>query len=50
MLYLIYRSEIESDLTFLGLCVLRNDIKPETSNSLQTLQTANIRTIMVTGV
>ena len=43
------RLEIESELTFLGLCVLRNTVKPNTIESLQILHAANVRTIMVTG-
>lgn len=45
----IARSDVECNLTFLGLCVLRNDVKPGTTESLAALQAANIRTIMVTG-
>uniref|UniRef100_A0A8D8V6R7 Cation-transporting ATPase n=2 Tax=Cacopsylla melanoneura TaxID=428564 RepID=A0A8D8V6R7_9HEMI len=43
------REEVESSLTFLGLVVLENRLKPESTGVLETLKKANIRTIMVTG-
>ncbi|KAM4771098.1 putative cation-transporting ATPase 13A4 [Rhinophrynus dorsalis] len=43
------RKEAESDLTFLGLLVMENKIKPETKPVIQELHAANIRTIMITG-
>ena len=43
------RSEVESNLQFLGLIVLENRIKKETRPVIQQLQGAKLRTIMVTG-
>ena len=40
---------MECDLTFLGLLVMENRLKPETSPVIHQLSEANIRTIMVTG-
>uniref|UniRef100_H2ZW02 Cation-transporting ATPase n=1 Tax=Latimeria chalumnae TaxID=7897 RepID=H2ZW02_LATCH len=41
--------EVESDLTFLGLLILENRLKPETVPVLEELRNARIRTIMITG-
>ncbi|KAM4771099.1 putative cation-transporting ATPase 13A4 [Rhinophrynus dorsalis] len=43
------REEVESGLTFLGLLIMENKLKPETKPVLQELQAANIRTVMITG-
>ncbi|CAI9612182.1 unnamed protein product [Staurois parvus] len=43
------REVVESNLTFLGLLILENRLKPETSSVLKELSAANIRTVMVTG-
>lgn len=43
------REEAEADLVFLGLVVMENRLKPETSGVLGVLRDAQIRTIMVTG-
>ncbi|KAM9317144.1 putative cation-transporting ATPase 13A4 [Gastrophryne carolinensis] len=45
----IEREVLESDLIFLGLLILENRLKPETSSVLRELNEANIRTVMVTG-
>ncbi|XP_066458088.1 probable cation-transporting ATPase 13A4 [Eleutherodactylus coqui] len=45
----IDRDVVECDLTFLGLLVLENRLKPETNSALQELIEANIRVVMVTG-
>ncbi|CAG9767851.1 unnamed protein product [Ceutorhynchus assimilis] len=45
----VQREVIENDLTFLGLIVLENRLKPETFPSIQALNEAHIRVIMVTG-
>lgn len=45
----LQREQLECDLTFLGLLVMENRLKVETTPVIQTLQEANIRTIMVTG-
>nr|XP_045614574.1 polyamine-transporting ATPase 13A3-like isoform X3 [Procambarus clarkii] len=45
----ISRDQVECDLTFVGLLILQNMLKPETSVVIRQLQRANIRTVMVTG-
>uniref|UniRef100_A0A5F8GF94 Polyamine-transporting ATPase 13A2 n=1 Tax=Monodelphis domestica TaxID=13616 RepID=A0A5F8GF94_MONDO len=45
----LVRTEVESELTLLGLLVMRNVLKPETEPTIHTLRRANIRTVMVTG-
>ncbi|XP_072035886.1 polyamine-transporting ATPase 13A3-like [Amphiura filiformis] len=45
----ITRDELESDLTFLGILIWQNKLKPESLPVINELQTSNIRTIMVTG-
>ncbi|XP_066922539.1 polyamine-transporting ATPase 13A3-like isoform X1 [Clytia hemisphaerica] len=43
------RGQAESDLTFLGFIVMKNLLKPVTTSVINQLETANIRTVMVTG-
>ncbi|CAH1276951.1 ATP13A3 [Branchiostoma lanceolatum] len=43
------RHEIETDLTFLGLMVMQNALKPETTPIIHQLNGANISTVMITG-
>ncbi|XP_066477686.1 probable cation-transporting ATPase 13A4 [Tiliqua scincoides] len=43
------REEAESGLTFLGLLIMENPLKPETRPILEELSTARIRSVMVTG-
>ena len=43
------REQAEESLTFLGLVVLENRLKPVSSAVLKELQGAKIRTVMVTG-
>ncbi|KAM9316057.1 putative cation-transporting ATPase 13A4 [Gastrophryne carolinensis] len=45
----IEREEVERDMEFLGLLILENRLKPETKAVLEELNTANIRTVMITG-
>ncbi|XP_066996755.2 polyamine-transporting ATPase 13A3 [Anabrus simplex] len=45
----ISRDEAESNLTFLGLIVMENRLKPETTGIITMLREASIRTVMVTG-
>ena len=40
---------VEKELTFMGLLLLENAVKPETQGTLTTLRQAKIRTLMVTG-
>jgi hypothetical protein len=43
------REDVESNLMFLGLIVMENRLKPETTGVIGMLSNASIRTIMVTG-
>ncbi|KAJ3657587.1 hypothetical protein Zmor_009376 [Zophobas morio] len=43
------RDVIECDLIFLGLLVMQNTLKPETTPVIKVLHNANIRTVMITG-
>ncbi|EAR98781.2 E1-E2 ATPase family protein (macronuclear) [Tetrahymena thermophila SB210] len=43
------RDEVENNLTFTGLLIMENKLKPITTSIIEELQEANIRTIMVTG-
>lgn len=45
----VERYLIESDLNFVGLLIMQNSLKPETTPIIQTLHNANIRTVMITG-
>ncbi|XP_015595674.1 probable cation-transporting ATPase 13A3 isoform X2 [Cephus cinctus] len=45
----ISRESVETDLTFLGFVILENRLKPETSPVVAALNTACIKTVMVTG-
>ncbi|KZC05774.1 putative cation-transporting ATPase 13A3 [Dufourea novaeangliae] len=43
------REAAESDLTFLAFVIMENRLKPETSPVISALNTASIKTVMVTG-
>lgn len=43
------RDTVESDLSFLGLLVMKNVLKPESAPVIRQLRSANIRPVMVTG-
>ena len=43
------RDHVENNLTFLGLLVMENRLKPETTPIIRQLKQAAIRTVMVTG-
>lgn len=45
----VKRYLIECDLNFVGLLIMQNSLKPETTPIIQTLHNANIRTVMITG-
>lgn len=45
----IDRDKIENELTFLGLIIMENRLKPETRSVINRLGAANVRTIMCTG-
>ncbi|XP_038605005.1 probable cation-transporting ATPase 13A4 [Tachyglossus aculeatus] len=43
------REKVESDLTFLGFLIMENSLKEETKPVLKELNSAKIRTVMITG-
>lgn len=43
------REEVETDLILLGLIVLENKLKPETTPVISKLKDANLRIVIVTG-
>ncbi|XP_032308045.1 polyamine-transporting ATPase 13A3 isoform X2 [Drosophila ananassae] len=43
------REDVENDLEFLGFVILENRLKPDTTEVINTLNAAKIRTIMITG-
>lgn len=45
----IQRDEVENEIEFLGFLIMQNKLKPVTTTIIQTLNQANIRTIMATG-
>ncbi|XP_067946248.1 polyamine-transporting ATPase 13A3-like isoform X2 [Watersipora subatra] len=45
----ITRDQVEKELTFTGLLIMQNSLKPETTPIIKELRVANIRTVMVTG-
>ncbi|XP_051805292.1 cation-transporting ATPase 13A2 isoform X2 [Acanthochromis polyacanthus] len=45
----IERGEVERDMQFLGLLMMKNLVKPESAKVINILKLAHIRTIMVTG-
>lgn len=45
----INRDKMECDLKFLGLLVMKNTLKPQSTPIIKILQAANIRSVMVTG-
>ncbi|EEA05600.1 E1-E2 ATPase family protein [Cryptosporidium muris RN66] len=49
LLELLKRDEVEIDLTFLGLMVFANKLRPSSSNVISTLKSAHVNCIMSTG-
>lgn len=45
----ISRDKVEFNMTFLGMIVLQNKLKPQTKPAIHKLREARIRTVMVTG-
>lgn len=43
------REDLEKDLIFAGLLIMENKLKPITTEIIEKLSHANIRTVMVTG-
>lgn len=44
-----FRADVEKDLQFLGLLMMKNLVKPESAKVINVLRLAQIRNIMVTG-
>ncbi|KAM6930111.1 polyamine-transporting ATPase 13A2 [Lycodopsis pacificus] len=45
----IEREEVEKDMRFLGLLMMKNMVKPESAKVIDVLRLANLRSVMVTG-
>ncbi|XP_032377687.1 polyamine-transporting ATPase 13A2 [Etheostoma spectabile] len=45
----IERGEVEKDMQFLGLMMMKNLVKPESAQVIKMLRAAQLRTVMVTG-
>uniref|UniRef100_A0A669FA00 ATPase cation transporting 13A2 n=1 Tax=Oreochromis niloticus TaxID=8128 RepID=A0A669FA00_ORENI len=45
----VHRGEVEKDMRFLGLLMMKNLVKPESAKVINILRKANVRSIMVTG-
>ena len=43
------RDEAETDIIYLGFLIMQNKLKEATTNTIQVLNAAQIRTIMATG-
>uniref|UniRef100_A0A8C9WW82 ATPase cation transporting 13A2 n=1 Tax=Sander lucioperca TaxID=283035 RepID=A0A8C9WW82_SANLU len=44
-----HRGEVEKDMQFLGLMIMKNLVKPESAQVINMLRLAHLRTVMVTG-
>lgn len=44
------RDTVEGELVFLGFIVMQNRVKPESKPTIETLNKADIRSVMVTGM
>lgn len=45
----LHREDVECNLNFIGLIVLENKLKPQTSGVIKTLKGANLKVVMITG-
>ncbi|XP_018565908.2 probable cation-transporting ATPase 13A3 [Anoplophora glabripennis] len=45
----LHREDVECDLNFIGLIVLENKLKPQTTGVIKTLKEANLKVVMITG-
>ncbi|XP_029361895.1 polyamine-transporting ATPase 13A2 [Echeneis naucrates] len=45
----VERDEVEKDMEFLGLLMMKNLVKPESANVINILRLAHLRSVMVTG-
>lgn len=43
------RDDVEFDLTFVGLIIMENKLKPITTETIELLHRARVKTVMVTG-
>lgn len=43
------RTEVEKDLIFIGLIILENRLKPQTTSVINMLKEAQIKVVMITG-
>lgn len=44
------RVDVEADMQFMGLLVMKNQVKPESAGVISILREALIRPVMVTGI
>lgn len=44
-----HREDVECNLNFIGLIVLENKLKPQTTGVIKTLKEANLKVVMITG-
>jgi cation-transporting ATPase 13A3/4/5 len=45
----LHRDEVECHLTFAGLIIFENKLKPQTTSVIDNLQQANMKLVMLTG-
>ncbi|KAJ8954194.1 hypothetical protein NQ318_005789 [Aromia moschata] len=45
----LHREDVERDLELMGLIVLENRLKPQTTGVIRTLKEANLKVVMITG-
>lgn len=43
------REQVETELNFIGLIILENKLKPQTSGVICTLKNAHLKVVMITG-
>lgn len=48
-LCVLHRGEVEKDMHFLGLLMMKNLVKPESAKVIKILRLAQLRSVMVTG-
>lgn len=46
----VKREQLECNMTFLGLLVMQNSLKPQSAPTINDLHNANIRLVMITGL
>lgn len=45
----VKREQLECDMTFLGLLIMQNSLKPQSAPIIRDLHNANMRMVMITG-